>query len=126
PMMWQSAANMRFRILGGEAFVPGPNGLSTWHVVPPPDVAAVLLADRQTTPLVPSAELARRVRDFIVTYRVQAVLVDPQAKQAARVISVFTAALGRPPRSVGGMDIWLGALTAARDLAERGHSTRTG
>ena len=43
-MMWQAASGMRFRVLGGDVFVPGNVVRSTWHPLPtgPPVLAAVL------------------------------------------------------------------------------------
>ena len=45
-MMWQAASGMRFRVLGGDVFVPGNVVRSTWHPLPPgpPVLAAVLEA----------------------------------------------------------------------------------
>ena len=45
-MMWQAAAGMRFRVLGGDVFVPGAVVRSTWHPLPPgpPVLGAVVKA----------------------------------------------------------------------------------
>jgi hypothetical protein len=109
-MFWQTASNMRFRIIGGMAFVPGPGGRSVFTARPPapPNIDALLLAGRLREPLsVHDEALLTRVRDFVAKYRVGVVLVDPSARRAAEVSRVFAAALGRPPLRREGMEIWV-------------------
>lgn len=112
PMLWQSASDMRFRIFGGMAFVPGPNGRSTWTPKPPtpPNIDALLLAGTKgyTQPPTAIPGLAAATRRFLITYRVGVILVDPRASEAAAVESVITRALGgTKPTRIQDMDVWL-------------------
>jgi hypothetical protein len=111
PMLWQSASNMRFRMFGGLVFVPGARGHSTWRPFPPapPDISDLLLTGRLGHPRVPTAVpgLTGRVVEFLVRYRVDVVLVDPNWPRARQVTRVLTAALGAAPKRIKDMDVWL-------------------
>ena len=111
PMLWQSASDMRFRIFGGMAFVPGPRGISTWTPRPPspPDIGALLLTGRDghNTPPSQVAGLPALVERFLAVYRVQVILVDPGWFRASEVTAVITKALGVAPTRIDDMDVWL-------------------
>ncbi|HEV7205705.1 MAG TPA: hypothetical protein VGN18_13935 [Jatrophihabitans sp.] len=120
PMVWQVESKMRFRIFGGEAFVPAPNGVSTYRIRPPapPDISAILLSGTADHPGRPpmSASAIADVRTFCRTYHVTVALVDPNAKFADDVRLIFTRALGSAPRIEGDMYVWLDVPGAvARD-----------
>ncbi len=108
PMLWQSAANMRFRIFGGDAFVPTADGTSTWRPDPPspPNIDSLLGLRRAR---VSDRALERRLTQFLPRYHVAGVLVDPAANGAGRVIRVVTAALKTAPWSIQGIELWLTA-----------------
>lgn len=108
PMLWQSASDMRFRIFGGDAFVPRADGTSTWRPYPPapPNIDSLLGLARKR---VPEQALARRLSQFLPRYHVSGVVIDPAAKGAGRAARVVTAALSAPPRSIQGVQLWLAA-----------------
>jgi len=117
PMMWQVASGMRFRILGGDVFVPKPDGRSTWHWRPsgPKVLAAILKSSRYSNaPLPPMGDNAvSAVRQLISGYPISAVLVD-RATADGRALAVLVArALQTPPLRRGRMDVW---LNVRRDL----------
>jgi hypothetical protein len=116
-MMWQAASGMRFRILGGDAFVRKPNGLTTWHWQPagPQVLLQVLRAGRYPKtpppPMTPAAIAA--VRRLIATQHVSVVLVDRAVRDGGALAMVINRALRAPPLQRGRMDIW---LNVQRDL----------
>jgi hypothetical protein len=117
PMMWQVASGMRFRILGGDAFVPKSNGQSTWHWRPsgPKVLAAILKSSRyKNAPLPPMGDNAvSAVRQLISSYPISVVLVD-RATADGRALAVLVArALQTSPQRRGRMDVW---LNVQRDL----------
>jgi hypothetical protein len=112
PMLWQAVSGMRFRIPGGDAFVPGAHRRSTWRPLPPgPPVAArVLLAGTGRHPGPPPAgrKAVAALRSLIAASHVAAVLVDRSAAYGPQVAHLMTRALRARPRKVGRLDVWLG------------------
>ena len=112
PMLWQVVSGMRFRIVGGDAFVPGPGGSSTWRPSPPgpPVISAIFLAgtrwSRKPPPAAQPQTLAA-IRLACAQYRVGVILIDPAARYGHAVARLVGSALGVPPRRVGHMDLWL-------------------
>jgi hypothetical protein len=117
PMMWQLASGMRFRILGGDAFVPLPNGLSTWHPVPagPPVLQDILTAGRYPSSPPPpvTAQAVLALRALIARLHIAVVLVDRSAHNGGALDLLVRYALRSPPLTRGRMDVW---LNAQRDL----------
>jgi hypothetical protein len=117
PMMWQAASGMRFRILGGDAFVRKPDGLSTWHWQPkgPKVLLEFLRADRYPkTPPPPTTRGAiAAVRQLIATEHVSMVLVDRAARDGNALALVVGRALQTPAWQRGRVDVW---LNVQRDL----------
>jgi len=117
PMMWQAASGMRFRILGGDAFVRQPNGRTTWHWQPagPKVLLQVLRAGRYpSTPPPPMTGAAfAAVRQLLARYHISAVLVDRAARHGAALAELASRALRAPPQRHGRMDVW---LNVQRDL----------
>ena len=117
PMMWQVASGMRFRILGGDAFVPKPNGQSTWHWRPsgPKVLAAILKSSRYSNaPLPPMGDNAvSAVRQLISSYPISVVLVDRTTADGRALAVLVARALQTPPLRRGRMDVW---LNVRRDL----------
>ena len=121
PMVWQAASGMRFRILGGEVFVPRPDGRSTWQRLPPgpPVLRAILRADQyryRTTspPTGPNAVNALRL--LCARSHVTMVLVDLAAPHGSVFATLVQRALRVPPRVNGRMDVW---LNVPRDVSRK-------
>jgi hypothetical protein len=110
-MMWQAASGMRFRVLGGDVFVPGPGGRSTWHPLPqgPPVLAEVLEAGQYTkTPPPPmTASAVAAIRQLCTREHVAAVFVDRQALYGHMFDLLVHRALGRPGHVEGRLSVWL-------------------
>ena len=117
PMMWQEASGMRFRILGGDAFVRKPNGRSTWHWQPPgPKVLAdVLKSGRyRHSPLPPMGEDAvSALRGLLSRYHISVVLVDRATPDGSALAVLAGRALQTAPLRRGDVDVW---LNVPRDL----------
>lgn len=111
PMLWQTASKMRFRILGGEVFVPATNRRSTFEEAPPspPNIDNVLLAGSGEYPAPPTADplTVAAVRAYLLRYRIGVVFIDPTVQFAEEVRQVVSAALNTPPDSGGQMYTWL-------------------
>jgi len=111
PMMWQEASGMRFRLLGGDAFVRKPNGQSTWHWQPsgPKVLAGVLEAGQYAySPRPPTGERAvSAFRHLLSRYRISVVLVDRAARHGSDFAGLAGRALRTAPLQRGNMDVWL-------------------
>src|SRR5579859_6261585 len=118
PMLWQVAADLRFRIIGGYAFVPGPDGRSTWRPNPPgpPALRQVLLASTVLHPGPPLAnpQAVAAIRQLCARYRVGVVLVDPAWRYGHAIARLMSRALRSPPVRTGRMDVWLRVQTDLR------------
>jgi hypothetical protein len=119
-MMWQAASGMRFRLLGGDVFVPGPGGRSTWHPLPPgpPVLAAVLEAGQYgqhpyTPPPPMTASAVAAIRALCARSGVSVVFVDRKAQYGYAFDVLVRRALGVPGRVEGRMSVW---LNVQRDL----------
>lgn len=110
-MMWQAASGMRFRVLGGDVFVPGTVVRSTWHPLPqgPPVLAEVLEAGQY--PQVPAppitASAAAAIRQLCARYHVAVVFVDRKARYGHDFDLLVHRALGMPGRVDGRVSVWL-------------------
>ncbi len=101
PMLWQAAADLRFRMPAGYLFVPG----SRTSLDPPPPNAALDVslaveagADPATLDVAPLLDAARR-------WHVQTVIVGPMPHQD-QMVALVTRALGRSPQATGGVYLW--------------------
>jgi hypothetical protein len=110
-MMWQQASGMRFRMLGGDAFVPGPHGRSTWHPVPegPPVLTDILRAGRYKSSAPPptSPAAVSALRQLCLASRIGVILVDRQGPAGSAFALLVTRALGTQPAAKGHLDVWL-------------------
>ena len=103
PMLWQSNAGMRFRMLGGYAIGPGPNGTGTFF----PDTNLVeycflaIYTSKSTTICAP-APLAHSLRQLGVT----SIIAGDDQPNVAQARSIVTEAVGAQPRHVGGVWLW--------------------
>jgi hypothetical protein len=104
-MRWQAVAGMRFRMAGGYALVPGPDGKPSF-VGPLTPIRAVLIQLQNGVPL---ARMGRpvidAVREDLLVEQATAVIVGPMAYQN-RVVAFFTTVLDRLPDRVGGVYLW--------------------
>jgi len=120
PMIWQAATEMRFRILGGDAFVRNFNGKTTWHWQPagPKVLLQVLRAGRYpATPPPPMTQAAiAAVRQFVVRNNVSVVLVDRTTRDGNALADLMSQVLHTPGTQRGRMQVW---LNVRHDL--RGH-----
>ncbi len=117
-MLWQAVSGMRFRIVGGYVIVPGQDGRSTWQLNPPgpPVISAVFLAGTRLYPKAPPAAQPRTlaaIRLLCARHRVGVILIRRTAHYAHAVARLIGNALGRPPSTVGQLDVW---LNVQRDL----------
>jgi len=116
-MMWQAASGMRFRLLGGDVFVPGTVVRSTWHPLPkgPPVLAAVLEAGQypDTPPPPTTASAVAAIRQLCARSRVAVVFVDRRARYGHDSDLLVHRALGTPGRIEGPLTVW---LNVQRDL----------
>jgi hypothetical protein len=119
-MMWQAASGMRFRVLGGDVFVPGTVVRSTWHPLPqgPPVLAAVLEAGQYPSSPPPpmTASAVAAIRQLCARYHVAVVFVDRKARYGHNFDLLVHRALGPPGRVDGPLSVW---LNVQRDL--QGH-----
>jgi hypothetical protein len=116
-MMWQAASGMRFRLLGGDVFVPGIVVRSTWHPLPkgPPVLAAVLEAGQypDTPPPPVTASAVAAIRQLCARSGVGVVFVDRKAQYGYAFDLLVHRALGTPGRIEGRLSVW---LNVQRDL----------
>ena len=109
PMLWQSNAGMRFRMLGGYAIGPGANGAGTFFPDSNPMEYCLLViytsaSARECNP----PDLAKSLRKLGVT----SVIAGDSEPNVALARSVVTLTLGARPRHVGG--VWLWQCTSRR------------
>jgi len=111
-LAWQVEDNFGFRLLGGYAAHPGPNGhMSPWpNPMGPPGLQEFLSAETPPSPYgrPPSGGtgLVAITRKVLAKYNVRLVLVDRQETNSAPVIQLFTKALGPPQCSVRDFVVW--------------------
>jgi hypothetical protein len=116
-MMWQAASGMRFRVLGGDVFVPGNVVRSTWHPLPPgPPVLDAVLEAGQYPNLPPppmTASAVAAIRQLVARSHVAAVFVDRKTQYGHDFDLLVHRALGTPGRVEGRLSVW---LNVQRDL----------
>ena len=105
PMLWQAVAGMRYRMPEGYATGPDDKGKFSFLPVPTPLSQRMEAIQRgeQPLPLTPArrAELLGELRRD----RVKTLIVGPFGEHD-NMVAFFTRLLGRPPESVGGVDVW--------------------
>ncbi|HLI45031.1 MAG TPA: hypothetical protein VKU92_11275 [Acidimicrobiales bacterium] len=120
PMVWQVTSRMRYRILGGEATVPGPEGVALSHQRPqaPAPLATLLVSSWRNShgqwDLHPpdGPELVPMLRSYLRREGVDDVLVVQKALHSVLVARIVTEALGSSPLVVGRVDVWLHVRSA--------------
>lgn len=98
-MLWQANAGMRFRIMSGYA-VPWPDDY-------PQDPADQVIMDYELGRAVSPSVTPASIRAELVQQRISAVVLGPGTANLTAVVSVFSAAIGRPPLVTGGVTAWL-------------------
>jgi hypothetical protein len=122
PMLWQTASDMRFRIKGGEVYVPGPNHHSTNYPKGdlPPELWAVLAKRGPGAPTprqelrhwhTPSpaqrARLVADLRGYVASHSVGAMVVAGRGAQARWVAALTASAFGAPTTTHGAVSVWI-------------------
>jgi hypothetical protein len=120
PMLWQTASDMRFRILGGEVYVPSPTHHSTNYPRGdlPRKLWAVLLRAGDGGPGQPgarqwrtpsAAQIPRLVADLrgnVASHQVDAMVVLATGVQGRWIAALTTSAFGAPTSVHGDVSIW--------------------
>ncbi|HZU61260.1 MAG TPA: hypothetical protein VE983_09855, partial [Solirubrobacteraceae bacterium] len=120
-MLWAASAHLRFRIIGDYAAIPGPGGRSSFaplQLFPPQTeqlFRAALLGPHQAgAPMPPfNAATFSALRQFVMLYGIQTIVVAPIGPHPGTVVSYLTAALHTPPHSEGGVEVWFDARALA-------------
>jgi hypothetical protein len=102
-MLWQAMADMRFRMPGGFAVIPGPNGANTFVGAASPlgDALAQCEGGAASVPDFSPAD----VRAQLHQWQTETVAVVPTEPGAPCATALFTSALG-PPQRRGGVLVW--------------------
>ncbi len=102
-MLWQAMADMRFRMPGGFAVIPGPNGANTFvgQASPLADALGQCEGGAASVPNFSAADVRAQLREW----QTETVAVVPTEPGAACATSLFTSALG-PPQHQGGVLVW--------------------
>ncbi len=112
PMLWQVEDGFGFRLLGGYAYHPGPNGHPTLSParMDPPELQEFLAGQGDVPGYGPaeplSPELVAATRRTLTDYDVRLVIVDRSAAGSGPVMELFTGALGPPTSSSGALSWW--------------------
>ncbi len=106
-MLWQAVSAMRFKILGGYALIPGPDGRSTNRPAPvlPDTVERTLESDYTGVPVGGPLATAEDVRALAARYDVRSVLLVPSGVDPKAALVLFAAAFG-PPALIAGTYYW--------------------
>jgi hypothetical protein len=113
-MVWQAEAGFPFRLSGVYAMVPQRDGLPTAQapLLRPAAVQEYLAAEELGAKTdyprpSPRVDMASAVKDFVARQRVDAVVVNRSATDAAAVAGVFSRALGPPRLTSGDFELWV-------------------
>ncbi|HEY8282432.1 MAG TPA: hypothetical protein VIG28_08100 [Leifsonia sp.] len=115
-MLWQIASDMRFRMPGGEVYVPGPNHKSTNY--PRGDLSPALWAVLVKAPSKgagqwqePSAahrtELVSALRTYVASHGIDTMVVSANDAQGRWVKALTESAFGSPTSVHGDVSVWL-------------------
>lgn len=117
-LVWQSVAQMRFRLLGGTTFfVRGTDGRAVEDYYPPlalsppgidslfEDVLLGASAFGRRFPPLDAATLSAIFGD-LGRYDVRSVFIDPGLGRVTIAVRYLTEAIGRPPQLIGGVLAW--------------------
>src|SRR5438552_1734748 len=100
-MVWQAAADMRFRMPEAYALLPGPSFSS-----PPTATGSLMrMIELGEEPPALTDDLRHQVLGDLAAWKVEAIIVGPMPYRE-RMIAFFTWLTGATPRQDGGVDIW--------------------
>ena len=100
-MVWQAAADMRFRMPEAYALLPGPSFSS-----PPTATGSLMrMIELGEEPPALTDDLRHQVLGDLAAWKVEAIIVGPMPHRQ-RMIAFFTWLTGATPRQDGGVDIW--------------------
>ena len=113
-MLWQAEAGFPFRLSGVYAMVPQHDGRPAAQApLLHPDALQEYFAAEETGassnyPKPPrNVDMSAEAKDWVVRQHIDAVVVNLGATNAARVSSMFSAALGPPRLTSGGFELWV-------------------
>jgi hypothetical protein len=116
-MYWQIESDFRWRMIAGEAIIPGHFNTVTGQPASTRPVAVTQflsnLSGAHTRLPVLDDKLVVRMREFLFINNVGTVVLDPTAPNATSALALFRGAMGAP-LSEGGVDVWFHAQTLAR------------
>ena len=119
-MYWQILSGLRWKMIGGDAIIPGQHGIVNG---PPADLRPVAVkqflwhyAGARTRLPDFNQVLVVRMREFLYINNVGTVVLDPSAADADKVRALFAAAMG-PARNEGGVNVWFHAQSLAHAVA---------
>jgi hypothetical protein len=104
-MVWQAAAGMWFKMPGGY-FIGPDSGGGIRHDAPPTTISTILNRiehGRRPPELTPT--LRRQIARDFAAWRVDSVVLGPMANRQA-MAGFLTELLGRPPQTIGGVQVW--------------------
>jgi len=100
-MVWQAAADMRFRMPEAYALLPGPSFSS-----PPTATGSLMrMIELGEEPPALTDDLRHQVRADLAAWKVEAIIVGPMPYRE-RMIAFFTWLTGATPGQDGGVSIW--------------------
>jgi hypothetical protein len=114
-MAWQADAKFRFAMIGGEAQVPGSDGVHSIHVDPPAGTLGLLDAlswGIGPDPDVDDGQVAA-ARGSLVRWGVNVVVVTDQTRFPGYAVAVLAEITGRLPMLQDGSWVWYGIGSSA-------------
>jgi hypothetical protein len=111
-MVWQAEAGMWFKMPGGYFVGPDRDG-GTRHDAPPTTTSVTLSRiERGRRPPELTPGLRRQIAGDFATWRVGSVVLGPMRNRRA-MAGFLTELVGRPPETVGGVQVWRDATVAS-------------
>jgi hypothetical protein len=115
PMLWQTASHMRFRMPGGEVYVPSPTHRSTNypHGDLPRRLWAVLIQGGKPAPRWHTPSAAQRVglvsdlRNYVGSHSIDAMVVLTSGAEGRWIGALTASAFGAPTSIRGDVSVWL-------------------
>jgi hypothetical protein len=121
-MLWQAEQDMHFRIVGAYAAQPYAGGVGQGNeLLDQPKVVQelfgwALYGSSAVTAVPVTPAVLAALRHFCTEYSVSTILVDPTlGMHPSVVVSYVSAALGRPPQHLGGLDAWFDVTSVVGD-----------
>ena len=122
-MLDQASAGMRYKITGGYAFTPGPDGRSEFadQILAPPQLQQVFYLayagpPTRRAPCRPSTRRCRPSALYLARYRVSTVVFYRVGADPRTALAYLTAAIGTPSRRAG-VTGWFDVPTRLRATA---------